>query len=158
MRKIFYTAKSFVSNDLIEIIASVIMSTLLETIRRIIIYLKITDGDIGVSSVFDVFDIETVDSVVSIVLLTLIIWGVTGLAKTMEKENHEKKRKIHTLFMFVIFILSIFWYVLKILFSLNTSVIIISMVFCVLLVVILTTYLANNSLPDSNYQTDNRIA
>lgn len=170
MKKYLYSAKSFVSKDLIEIFVSVIISTLLEIARRIIIYVnsiemeyikegvETTNGIVDISNLSKAFDLETCDSIIGIILLTLIIWGVAGLAKIMEKENPGKKKKIHTLIMLVVFILSVLWYVFKIKFVINYNLIIFSTAVCVVLVVTLATYLANNEFNCNIFRTDNRVA
>ena len=85
MKKYLYSAKSFVSKDLIEIFVSVIISTLLEIARRIIIYVnsiemeyikegvETTNGIVDISNLSKAFDLETCDSIIGIILLTLKI-------------------------------------------------------------------------------------
>ena len=153
--------------EIIDIIISIIISTILEfgkIIVQKIVYVNThekIDGGIDIEKLKKIFCNETYDKILNIILLTLIIWGVSGLAKMMKESNIGSKNRLHTLSMLVVFISSILWYILKDFFMIAKTTLIISTVFCLLLICILCSYFVKNkteTLPKNKYQSDNRIA
>lgn len=155
--KIINNAKSIISTDLIEIISSVLISALLEISRAIVDFIISVDETITVSMLQNVFTIDVWDSIDTIILLTLIIWGVTGLSKIMDKSNHGKRKKLHTLFTLMSFISCIIWYIIKKFFVVNITMIIVTSFLSIILLVLLTSYFVDNE-EISKYKSDNRIA
>lgn len=91
--KLLRNAKNSISTDLIELVSSVLISTLLEISRTIFSIGSSNTEKVKITDLSNVFNIFVWDSINTIILLTVIIWGVTGLAKMMEKPNHSKRKK-----------------------------------------------------------------
>ena len=160
--KWFNIAKKLFEEEIFDIIVTVIVSTVLEFTKKTI-ELIISDGDkpINIGKINDLFCNETYESVLNIILLTLIIWGVTGLAKMMKERNAGKRNKIHTSLMFIVFIVSFIWYILKDLFVIDRLTMMVSGIICGVLFLILCSYFVKNklvSLSVNKYQSDYRVA
>lgn len=155
--KLLRNAKNFISTDLIELVSSVLISTLLEISRTILNIGSSNTEKVKIADLSSAFDIFVWDSINTIILLTIIIWGVTGLAKMMEKPNHSKRKKTHTLFVLLSFVLCIIWYIAKIFFAVDVGMIVATSVLSVILLLLLTSYFVENKEVNI-YKSDNRIA
>lgn len=155
--KLLRNAKNFISTDLIELVSSVLISTLLEISRTIFNIGGSNAEKVKIADLSSAFDIFVWDSINTIILLTVIIWGVTGLAKMMEKPNHSKRKKTHTLFVLLSFVSCIIWYIAKIFFAVDVGMIIATSVLSVILLLLLTSYFVENKEVNV-YKSDNRIA
>lgn len=155
--KLLRNAKKFISTDLIELVSSVLISTLLE-ISRTILNIGISNAEkVKVADLSGAFDISVWDSVNTTILLTVIIWGVTGLAKMMDKPNHSKRKKAHTLFVLLSFVSCIIWYIAKIFFAVDVGMIVTTAILSTILLLLLTSYFVENREVNI-YKSDNRIA
>lgn len=155
--KLLRNAKNFISTDLIELVSSVLISTLLEISRTILNIGSSNTEKVKIADLSSAFDIFVWDSINTIILLTVIIWGVTGLAKMMEKPNHSKRKKTHTLFVLLSFVSCIIWYIAKIFFAVDVGMIVATSVLSVILLLLLTSYFVENKEVNV-YKSDNRIA
>lgn len=158
IRKRYNNFKELVSTDLIEISVSIVISVLLEVTRALFSFMFLKEENLQVADLAQAFDINVWDKVNSIVLLTLIIWGVSGLAKIMENSNPGKRKKVHTLSLFLIFIICVIWYVAKIFFIVDTKMVIATSVLSMALLIFLTTYFIAGDKKCDIYNFDNRIA
>lgn len=159
----WHITKELFEEEIIDILITVIISSLLEIGKKIasILFLSSGKDPIHINSIKELFCNETYDDVLNIILLTLIIWGVTGLTKMLKESNIGKKNKIHTSSMFTIFILCLLWYIFKDFFAINRTTMMISGIFCISLLVILCTYFIKNkymAVYSGRYQSDNRVA
>lgn len=155
--------KKLFEEEIIDILISIIISSILEFARNIAAILFISRGNepIEISRIKDVFSNETYDSVLNIILLTLIIWGVTGLSKMLKQSNAGKKNKIHTSLMLTIFIISLLWYIFKDFFAIDQITMTVSGILCIVLLLILCSYFIKNKtveLSVNKYQSDHRVA
>lgn len=161
MGKRFLIFKKLFNEELIDIIISILLSAVMEISKKVLCLIFSLKEQIDVNVLWSIFNMDTYDTVLNIILLTLIIWGVTGLSKMLEVDNRGKKKKLHTSLMFIVFILSLIWYVIEDFFVISKGTMIINGSLCVMLLLILSSYFVNTisgNLAMSKFQSDNRIA
>ena len=161
MGKRFLVFKKLFNEELIDIIISILLSAVMEISKKVLALIFSSKGQIDVNALWSIFNMDTCDTVLNIILLTLIIWGVTGLSKMLEVDNRGKKKKLHTSFMFIVFILSLIWYVIEDFFVISKGTIVINSCLCIILLFVLSSYFVktiSDNLAISKFQSDNRIA
>lgn len=133
--RLFRVVKNFTSTDLIELFFSILVSAILEIFRTVFSVINSSAKRINLDDIFKSFNIFVWDSVGTIILLTVIIWGVTGLTKMMEESNRGKRKKIHTFFMLLLFIMCIIWYIIKMFLVVDVKMIVVTIILSVTLLV-----------------------
>ena len=164
--KFWFIFKRLFDEELYGIVVTMILTTVLEVCKEIIkLIVSLVNQESGnlveFSSLDSLFNSNTYNSILNIILLTLIIWGVTGLSKMFEKNNVGNMKKIHTSAFFIIFVISIIWYIFKDLFVLSNCIMIITGVLSALLFFVILSYFAisiGKKYNVNKFQSDHRIA
>lgn len=161
MKKIVLAVKNLFSEDLINVIITIVLTALLELSRKALFFIFELKEKVDLDILKSCFNDETTFTVLNIILITLIVWGVTSLTRMLEKDNRGKRNKIHTSAMLVVFIVSLLWYIIEDLFLVNLTLIRTTAFICMMLLIVLTSYfvkIKRKSFSVDKFDSNNRIA